>query len=278
MPTFSEVLDLIQPKQVGRYWFVGTSPPQGPRIFGGQVLSQSLMAANATVPNVLTAHSLHAYFLRPGNPNEPIEFEVDPIRDGRSFSTRRVVARQNQQAIFNTAISYHVQEQGLEHSLTMPRVDPPDFETAARHREPAETAYMLDIFGIERQRLIGHEEHAQEPHLRNWFRAHGELRDDPRLHQVALALLSDFSLLSTVFLPVAGRRWQTDFMFASLDHAMWFHGPVNVSRPVLYDCESPWAGNGRGFTRGQLWSECGRPLASVAQEVLVRAKGGVNDK
>lgn len=272
MRTFSDVLDIITPQPTTSLCYTGSSPPQGPRIFGGQVVAQCLLAANQTVDPLLMAHSLHAYFLRAGDPNSPIEFEVDPIRDGQSFCTRRVVARQHNRAIFNTSISYHKQEEGPSHSCDMPAVEPPNFAPLATSAGSVEAQQMLDTFGFERQRLVTHEDQAQEPKLANWFRLRGDLPPEPRLHQAALALLSDFSLLSTVFLPVSGKRWHTDFMFASLDHALWFHAPVDMTAAVLYACESPWAANARGFSRGSLWSPSGRLIASVAQEGLMRPK------
>lgn len=271
MQDFQTVMDLIQPEQVGNYWFRGNSPqPQG-RIFGGQVLAQCLLAANATVETSLIAHSMHAYFLRAGDPESPIEFEVDPIRNGRSFSTRRVVARQHNRAIFNTSISYQVKEEGLSHSEPMPDITPPAADsTAPDDPEQAKMRYnLLDLYQVDRRRIKGS---ADQSIQQNWFRVKGHLNDDQRLHQAALALISDFSLLGTAFHAQGVHHADGKYMAASLDHAIWFHAPIDVTDFMLYQCDSPWAGNARGFNRGRFWSSSGTLLASTTQEGLMRRK------
>lgn len=269
MPSFQDVMDLIKPEQVGRYWFRGRSPTPQPRIFGGQVLAQCLLAANETVDDALTAHSMHAYFLRAGDPNTPIEFDVDPIRDGRSFATRRVVARQRGDAIFNTSISYQITEDGFTHSEAMPDVPSPR-EAAELDLGPKYRTFS-DMYQIERIRITARSDQPQTKQ-QNWFRAKGGLESDPRLHQAALALISDCALLGTSFYPQGLNDWDINHVVASLDHAIWFHEPVDVTDHLLYECESPWAGNARGFNRGQLWSSDGTLLASTTQEALVRPK------
>lgn len=274
MQDIQAVVDLINPKQVGRYWFSGQSPiPQG-RIFGGQVVAQCLLAANQTVPEELVAHSMHAYFLRAGNPQEPIEFEVDPIRNGRSFATRRVVARQNEQAIFNTSVSYQIVEGGISHGEEMPEVAAPETiqPSNSSSSQENEKYNLLDLFQIERRQITAFSDAPQPPHQINWFRTRGQLGNDPRLHQAVLAMITDFSLLGTGFLPHRVGDWRKEFMFASLDHAIWFHAPVDINKFILYQCDSPWAGNARGFNRGSIWSEQGTLLASVTQEGLMRKK------
>lgn len=274
MPNLQEVMDLIQPEQVGRYWFRGHSPTPQQRIFGGQVAAQCLLAANATVPVELMAHSMHAYFLRAGDPTTPIEFEVDPIRDGRSFATRRVVARQGGQAIFNTSISYQVTEEGWGHSEPMPAIEPPALDTdpAEISDVPKGVTNFLRLYGTERYRVTRRMDEPQPPIQQNWFRGRGELREEPRLHQAALAMMSDFSLLGTAFYPLGNKNWEQDYMVASLDHAIWFHAPINVNDFMLYQCDSPWAGNARGFNRGHFWSADGTLIASTTQEALMRRK------
>jgi len=271
--TFQEILEFIRPERVGRYWFRGQSVTPQPRIFGGQVLAQCLMAANNTVDDAMLAHSMHAYFLRAGDPNAPIEFEVDPIRNGRSFATRRVVARQHEQAIFNTSISYQVQEQGLEHSAAMPPVSLSHFDGSQELGPDGKIRWpLLGRYGVERMRGPSPPMDSGEVVQSNWYRASGMLAADQRLHQAGLALISDFSLLSTAVRAHYIKDFETEHMIASLDHAIWFHSPANLNEPVLYYCDSPWSGNARGFNRGQFWSQGGVLLASTTQEGLMRKR------
>jgi len=235
------------------------------------------MAANQTVSDLLSAHSLHAYFLRAGDPSIPIDFEVDPIRDGRSFSTRRVVARQNGEAIFNTSISYHRDEEGVSHCFTMPDVPAPHAEAddlsgfRGFTTKPGDPN-LIELYQIERQRVTEYLAEEQPPVGRSWFRAVGPLPSDRAIHQAALVMISDYSLLSTVFYPHPYSNPIKHFMAASLDHAIWFHHPGKMDDWVLYDCDTPRAGGGRGFSRGFLWSQDGTLLASTAQESLMRIK------
>ena len=277
MTSFTEVLAQIAPQQTEPLTFVGHSLHPQQRIFGGQVVAQCLMAANQTVGESLNAHSLHAYFLRAGDPTVPIDFEVDPIRDGRSFSTRRVVARQNGEAIFNTSISYHCDEESVTHSFAMPEIAAPRSEAddlsgfrgfATKPSDPN----LLDLYRIERQRVTRYLAEEQPPVGRSWFRAVGPLPDDPTIHQAALVMISDYSLLSTAFYPHPFTNPFKHFMAASLDHAIWFHHPGKMDDWVLYDCDTPRAGGGRGFSRGFLWAQDGTLLASTAQESLMRLK------
>lgn len=277
MTDFNDVVGQIAPRQTGELTFIGSSLLPQSRIFGGQVVAQCLMAANATVEPSLEAHSLHAYFLRAGDPTIPIEFDVDPIRDGRSFSTRRVVARQQGEAIFNTSISYHVEEDGVSHSFAMPDVSAPKNEAddlssfvglTAKRGDPN----LIDLYRIERQRVTTYLAEAQPPIGRSWFRTKGSLPNDKTVHQAALVMISDYSLLSTVFYPHPSSNPFKDFMAASLDHAVWFHHRGKMDEWVLYDCDTPRSGGGRGLSRGFLWSQDGTLLASTAQESLLRLK------
>ena len=277
MTCFTEVLEHIAPRQTDAFAFVGDSLMPQQRIFGGQVVAQCLMAANQTVESELNAHSLHAYFLRAGDPSSPIDFEVDPIRDGRSFSTRRVVARQKGEAIFNTSISYHCAEEGVSHCFTMPEIPAPrskadDLSGFRGFTTKPGDPNLIDLYQIERQRVTEYLAEAQPPLGRSWFRAVGPLREDRATHQAALVMISDYSLLSTVFYPHPFSNPIKHFMAASLDHAIWFHHPGKMDDWVLYDCDSPRAGGGRGFSRGFLWSQDGTLLASTAQESLMRVK------
>jgi acyl-CoA thioesterase-2 len=274
---FTEVLEHIAPRQTDAFAFIGDSLMPQQRIFGGQVVAQCLMAANQTVESELNAHSLHAYFLRAGDPSSPIDFEVDPIRDGRSFSTRRVVARQKGEAIFNTSISYHCEEEGVSHCFSMPEVPAPrseadDLSSFRGFTTKPGDPNLIDLYQIERQRVTEYLAEEQPPLGRSWFRAVGPLPDDRATHQAALVMISDYSLLSTVFYPHPFSNPIKHFMAASLDHAIWFHHPGKMDDWVLYDCDSPRAGGGRGFSRGFLWSQDGTLLASTAQESLMRVK------
>ncbi len=277
MTCFTDVLAQIAPRQTNDFTFVGGSLMPQQRIFGGQVVAQCLMAANETVAGALTAHSLHAYFLRAGDPSTPIDFEVDPIRDGRSFSTRRVVARQNGEAIFNTSISYHQDEDGVSHCFDMPELDAPRTEAddlsgfRGFTTKPGDPN-LIDLYQIERQRVTEYLAESQPPIGRSWFRAVGPLPEDTAAHQAALVMISDYSLLSTVFSPHPYTNPIKHFMAASLDHAIWFHHPGKMDEWVLYDCDTPRAGGGRGFSRGFLWAQDGTLLASTAQESLMRLK------
>ncbi len=277
MTCFTDVLAQIAPRQTNDFTFVGGSLMPQQRIFGGQVVAQCLMAANETVAGALTAHSLHAYFLRAGDPSTPIDFEVDPIRDGRSFSTRRVVARQNGEAIFNTSISYHQDEEGVSHCFNMPELDAPRTEAddlsgfRGFTTKPGDPN-LIDLYQIERQRVTEYLAESQPPIGRSWFRAVGPLPEDTAVHQAALVMISDYSLLSTVFYPHPYTNPIKHFMAASLDHAIWFHHQGKMDEWVLYDCDTPRAGGGRGFSRGFLWAQDGTLLASTAQESLMRLK------
>ena len=271
--TFSEVLDVVTPKRVGDYWFIGDSLKPQFRLFGGQVVAQCLLAAYETVEEHLTAHSMHCYFLRAGDANVPIELEVDPIRNGRSFCTRRVVARQRGEAIFNTSISYHVHEEGMSHSLSMPDVISPE-EAAALNaeRDTNMPRTLLDLFGTERERITERLPQAQDPVSQSWFRVIGPFEGNVRTQQAALAMISDFSLYSTAFSAFPYERPEKVFIGASLDHAIWFHEVPRMQDWVLYDTDSPWSGGGRGYNRGSLWSRDGKLIASTAQEGLMRIR------
>lgn len=271
--TFAEVLDVVTPKRVGDCWFIGDSLKPQFRLFGGQVVAQCLLAAYETVEDHFTAHSMHCYFLRAGDASVPIELEVDPIRNGRSFCTRRVVARQRGEAIFNTSISYHVEEEGMSHSLRMPDVISP--EEAIRlnaERDGLLPHSLLDLFGVERERITERLPEAQEPVSQSWYRVIGPFEGCLRTQQAALAMISDFSLYSTAFSAFPYQRPEKVFVGASLDHAIWFHDIPKMDEWVLYDTYSPWSGGARGYNRGSLWSRDGKLIASTAQEGLMRIR------
>lgn len=263
--------------------FRGVSPDDGPgRIFGGQVIAQSLLAAYETVEDRI-CHSLHCYFIRPGDPRIPILFEVDRSRDGGSFTTRRVVAIQKGQQIFNLAASFQVDEAGYEHQSDMPPApgwqDVEDDADVRRRMDP--TPEDLDWIDKERpieMRTVGERHDVAAPEPRDprqqvWFRARHPIGDDPRLHQVVMAYASDMSLLGTSIRP-HGVSWRTPgFQSASLDHAMWFHRPTDFNEWHLYVQESPSASGGRGFNLGYIYrASDGALVASCAQEGLMRLR------
>ncbi|HWD55737.1 MAG TPA: acyl-CoA thioesterase II [Acidimicrobiales bacterium] len=247
------------------------------RVFGGQVAGQALMAAGRTVEHG-RVHSLHAYFLRPGDPTVPILYEVDRIRDGRSFTTRRVVAIQHGRAIFNMSASFEdLEESPIEHQLPMPDVPAPEtlaplFERLEPWKE--ELADWFDRPHPIDQRHIGelpwHSKGAGEPHQRLWIRADGELPDDPLLHACVAAYASDMSLFDVILAPHDVSWDDAEFMGASLDHCMWFHRPFRADEWLLYDTDSPIAAHGRGLARGFLFGRSGQLCVTVAQEGLAR--------
>lgn len=274
------LVDLLDLEPIEVNIFRGLSPNEDrQRVFGGQVAAQALMAAGRTV-EIGRPHSLHAYFLRPGDPTVPILYEVDRIRDGRSFTTRRVVAIQHGRAIFNLSASFHVDESGLAHQLPMPDVPGPDeLESLVDRLEP-----YREVFGdwLDRphpidQRHVGPIPfegdgggEGKEPVQRLWIRADGVLDDQPLLHSCIAAYASDMSLFDTMLAPHDVRWEDTDFMGASLDHCMWFHRSFRADEWLLYDMDSPVAFGARGLARGFLFTRDGELAVSIAQEGLMR--------
>jgi acyl-CoA thioesterase-2 len=270
-----ELLD-IEPIEVNI--FRGRSPDEHrQRVFGGQVAAQALMAAGRTVERG-QVHSLHSYFLRPGDPSVPILYEVDRIRDGRSFTTRRVVAIQHGHAIFNLHASFHVDEQGaFEHQLPMPDVPPPEsLPTLEERLEPLREQleewfarpHPIDQRHVGELPWLRHE--AKDPIQRLWIRADGKLPDDPLLHACVATYASDMSLFDTMLAPHDVRWADADFMGASLDHCMWFHRPFRADEWLLYDMDSPVAYGARGLARGFFFTRSGKLVVSMVQEGLMR--------
>jgi acyl-CoA thioesterase-2 len=251
------------------------------RVFGGQVAAQSLVAAGRTVERG-RVHSLHSYFLRPGDPAAPILYEVDRIRDGRSFTTRRVVAIQHGRAIFNLQCSFHIDEgPGLVHQAEMPKVPPPeDLPTFRECLEPYRDQ-LPDWFQLDRPRPIDQRYIGEVPWLPSasretrqqlWVRADGELADDPLLHAAVVAYASDMSIIDSILKPHE-LSWETGAtMVVSLDHCMWFHRPLRADRWLLFDQDSPVAYGSRGLARGLMFDEEGRLVVSLVQEGLVRVR------
>jgi len=260
--------------------FRGVSPTVSlQRVFGGQVAGQALVAAGRTVSAERPVHSLHAYFLRPGDPSVPIVYLVDRLRDGRSFTARRVVAVQHGQAIFSLSASFQNVEEGIDHQGVMPPApDPRTLPTLAERYAPyaeqlgalARIPRPIDLRYVDDPPFVRRAAGERgEPHTRVWMRADGTLPDDPLLHVCALTYASDFTLLDSV-LSTHGLAWMADVRGASLDHAMWFHRPFRADEWLLYESDSPSASGGRGLATGRIWSRDGLHVASVVQEGLVR--------
>jgi acyl-CoA thioesterase-2 len=263
--------------------FRGRSPQVGwQRVFGGQVIGQALVAATRTVEGRLP-HSLHAYFLLAGDPKVPIIYEVDRIRDGKSFTTRRVVAIQHGHPIFSMSVSFHVDEQGLDHQATMPPVSRPEelpSESEIKERvlplmpDPVRSYYERDrpieLRPVEFSRYLGKK--SEEGKFNVWIRTTGRLPDDPAIHRCVLAYASDMTLLDTALVPHGRTVFEKSIMGASLDHALWFHRPFRADEWLLYAQDSPNLHGARGFARGLIFAADGTLVASVTQEGLLRER------
>jgi acyl-CoA thioesterase II len=278
-----DLLQLLELEQLEVNLFRGTSRDIGsPQVFGGQVLGQALSAAAATVEDRVV-HSLHAYFLRRGDCNAPIVYEVDRSLDGHSFSNRRIVAIQHGQQIFNMTTSFQVAESGFEHQIRMPKVpgpeslpdsDGPPPELLARVPERVRRFYEQPRpFEFRPVQPIEYLRPRREAPAREiWFRTVGTLGDDEMLHRRLLAYVSDFFLLDTATLPHGTSLLTRNVVMASIDHAMWFHRPLRVDDWLLYAMQSPSASGARGFSRANVFTREGRLVASAAQEGLLRLR------
>jgi acyl-CoA thioesterase-2 len=280
--SINDLIELLDLEEIEKNHYRATSPNEGwQRVYGGQVLGQALVAASRTVPEDRHAHSLHGYFLRGGDTGIPILYTVDRIRDGRSFTTRRVVAIQHGRAIFNMSISFQIPEEGLSHQMAMPEAPGPDDlpdETELRKqwadklpeefRESFDRQRPIDVRPIDPQDIFAPEK--RPPFQMCWMKSRDPLPDDQRLHQCVLAYLSDWSLLDTATLPHAVSFMQDNMQMASLDHAMWFHRPFRADEWLLYVQDSPSASGARGLNRGLIYNRAGELVASAAQEGLIR--------
>jgi acyl-CoA thioesterase II len=278
-----DLLDLLDLEQIEVNIFRGRSPDeQVQRVFGGQVAGQALVAAGRTVPPERPVHSLHAYFIRPGDPVVPIVYLVDRVRDGRSFTTRRVSAVQHGKVIFTLSASFHHPEPGPQHAVRMPEVPRPEEVPSLLERLEKVFGPLADGFYRDRPidlRFVGPLTHEaqRDPTLRGteslvWLRVDGELPDDPMLHVCLMTYASDMTLLDSVLL-AHGRSWADGRTTgASLDHAMWFHRPFRADRWLLYAQETPVAYGGRGLARGQVFTDSGDLVVSVVQEGLIRTR------
>ncbi len=264
------------------YFFVGRSQPQPHgRAYGGQVLAQALVAAGRSVPEGRLAHSMHGYFLRPGDSNEPIEFSVEKLRDGNSFSARRTHALQRGAPILSMIASFQTPAEGLDHQEPMPDVPSPDeltpmHELLQRIDSPVarawETSRPIDLRHVEAPIYLTPDPHPQ-PHQSVWMKTYGSLPDDPLLHAAVLAYASDYSILESA-LRAHGFAWgDPRLRMASLDHAMWFHRPARADQWVLYSSQSPSAHGGRGLGLGRMFTADGTHVATVGQEGMIRVKG-----
>ncbi|MDX1726031.1 MAG: acyl-CoA thioesterase II [Pseudomonas sp.] len=284
----SQVLDelvaLLSLEAIEENLFRGRSQDLGFRqLFGGQVLGQCISAASQTVEADRHVHSMHGYFLRPGDASLPVVYQVERIRDGGSFSTRRVVAVQKGKPIFFCSASFQYDEEGFLHQIAMPDVPGPE-----ELKSETELARMVEAMIPERMReratsdkpieirpvtLINpFDPKACEPVKHVWFRAAGALPDEPQLHKLLLAYASDFNLLTTSMQPHGVSVFQKFMQVASLDHSLWFHSNLRMDDWLLYAMDSPWSGNARGFSRGSIFNRQGQLVASVAQEGLTRIR------
>ena len=278
----TDLVRLLELERLEMNLFRGESRDIGsPQVFGGQVLGQALAAACGTVEG-RAVHSLHAYFLRRGDFNAPIVYEVDRSRDGASFSSRRVVAIQHGQQIFNMAASFQIVEEGPDHQVPMPEVAPPeelhDLTTEVRKHLGRMPAERRRFWSLERpfefRSVEAIEAGEPRPGVRHlWFRLIDRCPDDPILHQCLLAYMSDYHLLETATLPHGLAYRAGDVTLASIDHAMWFHRPVRVDEWLLYALVSPSSSGSRGLAFGRIFDRAGRLVASTAQEGLMRTRG-----
>jgi len=281
--SLADLLRLLEPERIEQNIFRGQSRDIGtPQVYGGQVLAQALFAAATTVEG-RAVHSLHAYFLRRGDVESPIVYQVDHARDGRSFSNRRVVAIQHGHQIFNMTASFQVHEDGLEHQTTMPVVPGPDGLRDVADVQPDDLKHLPKAV----QRFLKHKRPFYvrpvprdktltarlEPVKHVWMKAIDRMSDDARQHAVMLAYISDYQLLGTATLPHGDRSLLRDSLqMASLDHAMWFHSACRVDEWMLFSLDSPRAAGARGLARGQVFDPDGVLVASTAQEGLIRIR------
>jgi len=279
----ANLLSILDLEQLELNLFRGQSPKVGwQRVFGGQVIGQALVAAYRTIED-RAAHSLHAYFLRAGDPKVPIIYEVDRIRDGNSFSTRRVVAIQHGQAIFSMAASFHKHEEGLIHQAKMPDVPQPEAlpseaelkeHLVGRLPEPLKAYWQherpIEIRPVDLSRYTSPGKRTASQQV--WIKATGELGDSLACNQCVLAYASDFTLLDTALIAHGRFVFDPTLMLASLDHAIWFHRPFRIDDWLLYSQDSPSSAGARVFCRGTLFTRSGELVASTAQEGLVRER------
>ena len=289
MFALEEFLSKMHVEEIDTLLFSGEPLQMGlPRVFGGQVLGQALNAAVRTVDSERRPHSLHAYFLRPGDITRPIIYEVDPIRDGRSFSTRRVVAKQRGKAIFNASISFQIVEDGLNHQMDLPKgiKGPENILPDIEHvKKLAEQDPSISVETLNRKSLLFDQSVVDirtpdlykvvksgeyDPEFGFWFKFSDDIGNDPITHRTLLAFISDKALMSVGMLPHIINRETHRMIGASLDHAMWFHSEIRVNQWIYYHIDSPRSARARDFGRGSFYTQAGELIASTAQEGLIR--------
>ena len=282
MSQYERLLEILTLKQIGEYTFQGDSLDIGsPQVYGGQVLAQSLQAADATTSEDRILHSLHGYFLSPGDMTKPIVYEVEKFKDGRSFNSRRVKASQGDRTIFLMASSYHIKEEGFSHQTPMPNVTQPETLSSVPEifSQVAEKLHIKPkgIYSAEGPVVFRPIEHydplnpkIRQPLTHAWFKVNGVLPPEQRFRQSMMAYASDFNLLMTSLFPHAVSLFTKPMRIASLDHAMWFHRPIVEDDWMLYVVESPNAHGAKAFCTGKIYSRQGDLLCSVTQEGLIR--------
>ncbi len=281
----TKLVDLLDVQRMGDGWYLGKRNEGGVgRVFGGQVIAQALVAAQDTVEEGRAAHSCHAYFMRAGSEDYEITYRVERDFDGGSFSTRRIIAMQQDRPIFNMAASFQKFEEGLAHQTPMPDVPMPEDLQTERELRAAHSDKIPEKFreNFTRERPLEHRPcnprdfsgaEKRFPAIQNsWFRTRAPIGDDPALHRAIIAYASDTSLLGTCTLPHGVHWTMPGFQTASLDHTVWFHEEARADDWLLYSCDSPWAGHGRGLNRGSIYTRDGRLVASTAQEGLIRMR------
>lgn len=282
----NSLIHTLEIEQLESHLFRGHTRIPSPRgiTFGGQVIAQSIIAANNTVGEDRSIHSLHAYFLQPGDPAIPIEFSVEPMRDGQSFSVRQVVASQNRKRIFSCLASFHVTEGGLHHQAQdagieiLPEHFQPitDFWASVEPDDPQISIHRFEShfpFELRSSDWSRNKNSEVNPSTRSIFlRLKKKLPGQLPLHQAMLAHFSDYGLLPTIIDSHPIHAFQQDTQLFSLDHAMWFHAPIDINEWILYRTESPWAGNGRGLANGAFFNMKGQLVATTRQEGLVRVQ------
>lgn len=283
MQKITDLIKILDLEQLSDNVFKGQNynAPWG-RVFGGQVLAQSLLAAYNTVPKDRFAHSLHGYFILVGDLDIPVTYEVDTLRDGGSFSTRRVVAKQNGKAIFNMAASFQIEQKGIEHQITMPNlIAPENLITTEEQVEKVKDSHpkfyqrlknvIPKVFEFRPvENIISKLTKNSLPHNHLWIRTSESVVVDKRIQQALLAYVSDYNILTTATLPHREELNKVNAFYASIDHAIWFHRDFDINEWLLYTIDSPSASNSRGFSRGSIFNKTGELIASVTQEGLIR--------
>ncbi|PSU51641.1 acyl-CoA thioesterase II [Photobacterium frigidiphilum] len=278
----NELLNLLQLERLEQGLFRGQSEHLGlPQVYGGQVIGQSLSAAKETVDSLRHVHSFHSYFLLPGDPEKPIIYDVEKLRDGKSFSTRRVKAIQNGRPIFYLTASYQAEEAGFDHQSTMPNVAGPEGLASEKELVQSIAQYLpkkaVETFGRDRPIEVRPvtvvnplKPKAADPKQYLWIKANGEMPNDPRIHQYVLAYASDWGFLVTALQPHGVTLLTPKMQVATIDHSMWFHRPFRLDEWLLYVIESPSASGARGLVRGEIYNQKGELVASAVQEGLMR--------